>query len=950
MSAFCNCQKGDSILKLTKRIFSGLLAAMMLFTTAFAVNDSATTTAANALMFALKPITGSAYDSTALQTDLAAAQKTISQRMQLEGLTGASAAVSGDVITVSIPKTATGSTAAYWAARLGDRRLCSVTDFLNEEWQFDRADFASAKATTENGKEAVEIALTDSGKTKLTEAHNKVKAYLADSKNDTDKAQWLTFHWGTTTFRMLVDDSFSDSKLVIGGDSDPLRAGASKYMPQYLMLDPLPFALEQTAVPTTTKPTTPTTPTTPTEPTTPTDPTTPSEPATTDFPDIDGHWAAASLRKGVELGLLKGINGKIMPNNSVKRSEAIVILNRALGAAQADSVSGLAASQQSAWYSEDLGKAIHLGLITANDNRNFDTAATRAEAFVLMARAFAYDRAETAADELSSFTDTSSMTTEQKQAAAALISKGVVNGTSATKLSPSNKLTRAQFVTMIVRIAAATNADSAPTELAGGTVLTNPSIALTGAVADGDWIFAAPTNEISLDSVSSSHRIVLKGEERAVLNATKQTSISTLAVDPAGTADVKMDNTSSVNTLVIAGKGGSVGYSGAVSNIEITASGRTIVLEGMTSDAITITGSNNTILLKGDADTVSVLRGSGNRITLSGTVGTMVLAGKNTTVDGTGKIGTVDTRMVGCTVTAKADHTIDNIDPGLDGVQITMTVPDKVKAGGSLTAKVSFSGVKEGVTCTAIWYQDGSAIKGCTNNSFELTNDKTSSHTSTFTFTKNMKTSTAIGFKLLYDNPSTGETEQVYAQKTVPIENYSAEWYAQRDAAAILKQVSSVYRGNYTTSYAANNDYSKTTKEVWINAKGYSSNTNYLVWINRAYQHVNVFTGSKGNWKLTKSFIVGTGAASTPTPVGVTTVSYKLKAGWTTGTYTVRPVVGFYPGTGYAFHSRLCYPGTDTEYDFSSGYPVSHGCVRMKHNDINWIYNNVPIGSTVVIY
>ena len=39
MSAFCNCQKGDSILKLTKRIFSGLLAAMMLFTTAFAVND-----------------------------------------------------------------------------------------------------------------------------------------------------------------------------------------------------------------------------------------------------------------------------------------------------------------------------------------------------------------------------------------------------------------------------------------------------------------------------------------------------------------------------------------------------------------------------------------------------------------------------------------------------------------------------------------------------------------------------------------------------------------------------------------------------------------------------------------------------------------------------------------------------------------------------------------------
>ena len=61
MSAFCNCQKGDGILKMTKRNFSGLLAAMMLFTTAFAVNDSATTKAANALTFAFKPITGSAY-------------------------------------------------------------------------------------------------------------------------------------------------------------------------------------------------------------------------------------------------------------------------------------------------------------------------------------------------------------------------------------------------------------------------------------------------------------------------------------------------------------------------------------------------------------------------------------------------------------------------------------------------------------------------------------------------------------------------------------------------------------------------------------------------------------------------------------------------------------------------------------------------------------------------
>ena len=184
----------------------------------------------------------------------------------------------------------------------------------------------------------------------------------------------------------------------------------------------------------------------------------------------------------------------------------------------------------------------------------------------------------------------------------------------------------------------------------------------------------------------------------------------------------------------------------------------------------------------------------------------------------------------------------------------------------------------------------------------------------------------------------------------MPIENYSDEWYYERDVNRVLNLVSSTYRGNYTTKYAVDNDYSQVEKEIWINAKGYSSNTQYLLWINRAYQHVNVFQGSKGNWKMIKSFLVGTGAASTPTPTGLTTVSYKSAGGWTTDHYTVRPVVGFYPGTGYAFHSRLCYPGTDTEYDFSAGYPVSLGCIRMYKSDINWIYNNIPVGTAVVIF
>ena len=66
-----------------------------------------------------------------------------------------------------------------------------------------------------------------------------------------------------------------------------------------------------------------------------------------------------------------------------------------------------------------------------------------------------------------------------------------------------------------------------------------------------------------------------------------------------------------------------------------------------------------------------------------------------------------------------------------------------------------------------------------------------------------MKTSVTTGLKLTYVNPSTGETEEIYAEKTVPIENYSDEWYQQRDVNRVLNLVSSTYRGNYTTSYAS---------------------------------------------------------------------------------------------------------------------------------------------------
>lgn len=927
-----------------KRLFSGLLAAVMLLTTAFAAGGDAAAEPQNTsgAMLTFAVTLPDQMNTDQMEDSIVTQVHTVLQgRLEQLALSDAQITFPDDrkTVIVTLPD-GTDTAPADVAAFLSQTNALSITD-ANGTVSLTRADVLSAEvgqsAEADGAPVYIHLTLTNDAQTAL--------AALGEGDS-------LSVTLDGEAIGETVSYDADNAMLNITGGFD---LNAAKLYVARIMAGTLPVTLTLTGE------------TQPEEPEQPVEPT---------FPDIVGHWAENALNTAVDMGLLKGTDGKMLPDDPVKRSEAIVMLNRALGATVVDDTSGLSGTPSNAWYAADLGKAIHLGLIDANDSRNFDTAATRAEAFELLARAFVFDRAEAGADELSAFTDIGSMTAAQQQAAAALVSAGVVNGVTDTTLAPQGTLTRAQFVTMITRIAdqilvpqeetadataetdtntetsTDTETDAEPTvPLTGSTILAYPEYTISDTELNGDLIFSTAAQNMTLDAVTARDRVVLKGAEAAKLNVQNSSYLSTLAVDPAGTADVSLSEDSSTGTLVIAGKGDTVNYSGNASNIEITASGRTINLYELQADTVTIIGSNNTIVTDGSIGSISINGGAkNNKLTLDGTVDNLLVAGVGTTVDGKGKATTVDIRAVNCTVSIPADSMIENIDPGLTGVTLSMGVPDKVKPGGSLVTQVTFQGVTEPKICSAQWYKNGKPMENYRNDSFELTADAVSRITTYFTFTKDMETSVTMGFKLTYENPSTGEIEERYVEKTVPIENYSDEWYYQRDVNRILNLVSSTYRGNYTTSYAVNNDYKPYEKEVWVNAKGYSSKTQYLVWINRAYQHVNVFQGSKGNWKLIKSFLVGTGAASTPTPTGLTTVSYKSAGGWTTSTYTVRPVVGFYPGTGYAFHSRLCYPGTDTEYDFSAGYPVSHGCVRMYKNDIKWIYNNIPVGTTVAIY
>lgn len=122
-------------------------------------------------------------------------------------------------------------------------------------------------------------------------------------------------------------------------------------------------------------------------------------------------------------------------------------------------------------------------------------------------------------------------------------------------------------------------------------------------------------------------------------------------------------------------------------------------------------------------------------------------------------------------------------------------------------------------------------------------------------------------------------------------------------------------------------------------------NNKYSIFVDKSRQRVYIYE----NDKVIKEFICSTGIGSYDTPSGRFLVGDR-------GSYFTGPGYICYDwiriNHNYLFHSVLCYPNTKTpipyEYD-RLGSKASHGCIRLKQDDIKWMYDNVPRGTMVVI-
>ncbi len=149
-----------------------------------------------------------------------------------------------------------------------------------------------------------------------------------------------------------------------------------------------------------------------------------------------------------------------------------------------------------------------------------------------------------------------------------------------------------------------------------------------------------------------------------------------------------------------------------------------------------------------------------------------------------------------------------------------------------------------------------------------------------------------------------------------------------------------------------------TNNEMDAKAQGYSSRTNYMVLANLSTHKLCIYKGNKGEWKRFKGeWDLTCGAPGTRTPCGQFELCYKHPTdyGWKWFTLS-RAAYVYWTTAGFMLHTILYskWGGDDPEYvdvvDDRLGMNLSLSCIRLSLEDARFIYDNIPVGTRLVVY
>ena len=201
----------------------------------------------------------------------------------------------------------------------------------------------------------------------------------------------------------------------------------------------------------------------------------------------------------------------------------------------------------------------------------------------------------------------------------------------------------------------------------------------------------------------------------------------------------------------------------------------------------------------------------------------------------------------------------------------------------------------------------------------------------------------------------TGGTKIPARAKVTVTEKGSSVYRVRFKNKSLKVPASSVELYDFVTR--GNKRYSNATAEHFVNRRGYSSSTGYLVWVSTYTQHLYVFKGRKRNWKLEKHKTRATGRFERNTPLGISKITYKLPWLWFNrdvgqgGYYGLRIRGGFIHSWLYNIAWAQAHGGRKLRWNSEHyGKPSSSGCVRVNIDFAQWMYKKIPLDTTAVVY
>ena len=424
-----------------------------------------------------------------------------------------------------------------------------------------------------------------------------------------------------------------------------------------------------------------------------------------DFSDFPNNWATNALSYAVSNGLLSGDSGKIRANDTLKRAEMAAILNRLAGAVKGASLTGYTDVPTTAWYYEDMAKAVQMGTFAGDGGMlRPEAPITRQEVFAVLARFYCLEQSNT--DVLQQYTDSSQIAPWARDAVAAMVEAGYIHGNEG-KISPLAPITRAEFSQVLYQLAGniAEDGKTADANLEGNLIVRKDDAALHNVTVKGDLVIADGAQRVKLDNVKVEGRILVRGGGDGVEFSKTTAGKGVLAVHPTQTNFTAADSALGDVTLSSDTK-----LSGDFDKVQISKPLSLTVEKGKIGAVQVESGAENAKIQVEKDGTVSKVeaKAKGTQISGAGSVGEVHASGDQVQVFTENTKVTTGDNVSGVQAGGKEVQPKTTVTTDQKSAEEEIPVRKKKHSSGSSSSSSGSSEEKQkGVLADGVWYGTG---------------------------------------------------------------------------------------------------------------------------------------------------------------------------------------------------------------------------------------------------